>query len=759
VRANAEPSLVGVHIPSYKNLVDVWLPWSSGLALVGANGAGKTNLLEALALLMGTEETLRLCKPRLEEGSAAGLSVVVGGDAEALPVGPATLIDLDLGGLGDRGDQLSRDMAWWRTEGVREGDSFAEAVASWDVAEGLKQDCLVAARSPIVQYTLVGLRHRVPGEPFWSCPDCNPDGEPGVVENGNCEICGGRAERHETTQLREERLYRRTLLTDQKLSLSVEPPPSTAFVPLGTTAPGAPGLTAVLELPLTTRPPAVLQWLPRTRTEDEVAESLDGAFAQAEEPVVAFLAGLGERMPSDTVPNSGDANWWLHKVGEAAGNRELRRTDPALFLESEGSHAADWFLGVRQRDGKNVHLGHTHERPMENFSAGQRRWMDEALATVSRELRARGERVELFTSVLDQVDDDNLVEHLVPGTELAESEGYWLGEALDATYSSLEPVLVEIASARDPKEPARHAFVRAVLPYFAQLDQQLVVRVFDEPEAHLHVTAQRRVASAVQSLRHEGQNIVVATHSPAFLEFADWQTVHLSGGALTAVTPMNLKARRRATRELGLTHGELLSAVAGILVVEGPHDQMVLDALYGPDLRQAGIAMVRMFGTDNLPALLSLDFIERYVDAPITVMLDYTVTERVETGRPRTDEERKLVDLRRAAKKRSLSFATLGLRSPDIVCYLSEHAIREKAPDFPGWRPVLQKFERIRIRPSFKPWLLKDFGVDLTDGRRIREVLDVMAANRLPPGPELRQKVSGLLATATDLDWGGASRD
>ena len=247
----------------------------------------------------------------------------------------------------------------------------------------------------------------------------------------------------------------------------------------------------------------MLQWLPRTRTEDEVAESLDGAFEQAQEPVVAFLAGLGERMPSDTVPNSGDANWWLHKVGEAAGNRELRRTDPALFLESEGSHAADWFLGVRQRDGKNVHLGHTHDRPMENFSAGQRRWMDEALATVSRELRARGERAELFTSVLDQVDDDTLVEHLVPGTELAESEGYWLGEALDATYSSLEPVLVEIASARDPKEPARHAFVRAVLPYFAQLDQQLVVRVFDEPEAHLHVTAQRRVASAVQSLRHE----------------------------------------------------------------------------------------------------------------------------------------------------------------------------------------------------------------------------------------------------------------
>lgn len=758
MRANSEPSLVGVHIPSYKNLVDVWLPWSPGLALVGANGAGKTNLLEALALLMGTEETLRLCKPRLAEGSAAGLSVVVRDDAEALPVGPATLISLNLGGLGARGDQLSRDLAWWQTEGVREGDSFAEAVGSWDLAEGLKQACLIAAQSPIVQYTLVALRHSIPGEPFWSCPACNPDGEPGVVENGSCAICGGEAERQETTRVRQERLYRRTLMTDQRLRLGVEPPASPAFVPFGTTAHTAPGLTAILELPLTTRPPAVLQWLPRTRTEDEVAESLDRAFAQAEEPVGAFLESLGERTPSDTVPTSGDANWWLHTVGETSGNRELRRTDPALFLESEGSDAADWFLGVRQRDGKSVRVGHTHERPMENFSAGQRRWMDEALATVSRELRAHGERAELFTLVLGQVDDDTLIEHLVPGTKLAEFEGYWLGEALDATYSSLEPVLVGIASALDPKEPGGHAYVRALLPYFAQLDHKLVIRVFDEPEAHLHVTAQRRVASAVQGLCNEGQNVVVATHSPAFLEFADWQTVHLTRGALTPVTPMDLNARRRVTRELGLTRGELLSAVARILVVEGPHDQIVLDALYGPDLRQAGIAMVRMFGTDHLPALLSLDFIERYVDAPITVMLDYTVTERVETGRPRTDEERKLVNLRRAAKNAGLSFGTLGLHSPDIVCYLSEDAIREKVPHFPGWRAVLQKFERRQIRPSFKPWLLKNFDVDLTDGRRIREVLEVMAVNQLPPGPELRQKVSELLATATDLDWDGGSR-
>ena len=41
--------IVGVEVRRYKNLVDVWLPWSDGVALFGINGAGKTNLLECLA--------------------------------------------------------------------------------------------------------------------------------------------------------------------------------------------------------------------------------------------------------------------------------------------------------------------------------------------------------------------------------------------------------------------------------------------------------------------------------------------------------------------------------------------------------------------------------------------------------------------------------------------------------------------------------------------------------------------------------------
>lgn len=69
---NLDPSargpvrIVGIHVPLYKNLRGVWLPWNDGLALVGANGSGKTNLLEAMALVIGTPETLACALGRID---------------------------------------------------------------------------------------------------------------------------------------------------------------------------------------------------------------------------------------------------------------------------------------------------------------------------------------------------------------------------------------------------------------------------------------------------------------------------------------------------------------------------------------------------------------------------------------------------------------------------------------------------------------------------------------------------------------------
>lgn len=81
------PEILSLSIQRYKNLADVELPWLDGLALFGQNGAGKTNLLECLALLAGTDQTPLLAADRLDDpvGAALALTVRVGPDLLPFP--------------------------------------------------------------------------------------------------------------------------------------------------------------------------------------------------------------------------------------------------------------------------------------------------------------------------------------------------------------------------------------------------------------------------------------------------------------------------------------------------------------------------------------------------------------------------------------------------------------------------------------------------------------------------------------------------
>ena len=127
-----------------------------------------------------------------------------------------------------------------------------------------------------------------------------------------------------------------------------------------------------------------------------------------------------------------------------------------------------------------------------------------------------------------------------------------------------------------------------------------------------------------------------------------------------------------------------------------------------------------MFGTGHLLATAELDFIDEYMDVPILVLLDNTRVERVKAGKPVTDEEKKLWHLQRSCRQRS-AVDVLWAAAPDVVCYLSEAAIREIAPDFPGWQQVIAAFRRHESRgsrPAFKTWLRDHYAVDLMDGRQ-----------------------------------------
>ncbi|HET9873163.1 MAG TPA: AAA family ATPase [Propionibacteriaceae bacterium] len=512
----------------------------------------------------------------------------------------------------------------------------------------------------------------------------------------------------------------------------------------------------MLELPPTSEPPATLQWLPRARTAEEVSRELRQAFAKASGPTQDLAEALGD-LPLAIPPQAMDWHWWLHQIGQDRGAEELNLTQPLVSLTAAGGDDADFVLSL-EHEGRPLELAQTGDADLiEHFSSGERRWVDEALATVARELTRFGHRAALHAQQFTLLNEDAVMDAVMSVASRAEQTAleyeFWTGETFDLLLQALEPQLIaaERAFAEENENPMIRAIHFDQYPGLALLQPQLVIRVFDEPEAHLHPSAQRRIAKAIDSLRLRGENVVIASHSPQFLDLPTWSLVHVRpderGAAQVEILPEEANsARSELAAQLGVGRGELLTNINTVLVVEGKHDQVVLQRLFGTELQSAGIAVVRMHGTSNLLATAELDFLDRYLDIPIVVLLDYTRVERVLSGRPTTNEEKALQQLSRSLGQRKRQYRFVGLHRPDIVCYMSEAAVRDVYPDFPGWPAVLSSFESRTSRPTFKPWLQEQFGVDLIDTYRIESVLDCMVVNNHHPVGELTRRVKEIVS-------------
>lgn len=94
--------IVGVYVDSYKNLKNLWLGWSCGLVLVGGNGAGKSNLLECLALLMGNSATRALVAKRVPAEQPFDISAVVTENERVMLLAPELCIPLVTGAEGSK---------------------------------------------------------------------------------------------------------------------------------------------------------------------------------------------------------------------------------------------------------------------------------------------------------------------------------------------------------------------------------------------------------------------------------------------------------------------------------------------------------------------------------------------------------------------------------------------------------------------------------------------------------------------------------
>lgn len=279
---------------------------------------------------------------------------------------------------------------------------------------------------------------------------------------------------------------------------------------------------------------------------------------------------------------------------------------------------------------------------------------------------------------------------------------------------------------------------------------ELTVRVIDEPEAHLHPAAQRRVAQTLGSWSNAGpRNVVIASHSHYFLGNRAFQAVQVVPTGIVPLTSGALSVTDELAQEMGLTRGELLVTRQGILIVEGPHDRVVLEQLFSDQLNDAGVGILALYGTKNTLALLDTDFWQHFTDVPIAVMFDKTADHTLPWAQL-TDEAKQLKKLLDAARKSGRHIAQIPLAGADIIVYLDEQLVHNRFAGFRGWKWVEAEWARERGagRLKFKKFVTDRAHADLDNTDRIRSIASEMRTSRAPIHSDLRRAVEQVCAWA-----------
>jgi putative ATP-dependent endonuclease of OLD family len=153
------------------------------------------------------------------------------------------------------------------------------------------------------------------------------------------------------------------------------------------------------------------------------------------------------------------------------------------------------------------------------------------------------------------------------------------------------------------------------------------VVLVEEPETGLHPAAQRDAAALLAGLATHGLQVVIVTHSPAFINAAPADGIRLArraseGGEITrtVVRPTGLLEVRDA---LGIRPSDILLS-RRFAIVEGASDRLILDAWarrLGIDLRTSQVQLVPSHGYSSA-ARVSQFIALAYEGAEFLVILD-----------------------------------------------------------------------------------------------------------------------------------------
>ena len=304
------------------------------------------------------------------------------------------------------------------------------------------------------------------------------------------------------------------------------------------------------------------------------------------------------------------------------------------------------------------------------------------------------------------------------------------------------------------------------------------VLLLDEPEASLHRAAEHHLIAGLVRLAAEEQlAVIVATHSPVFLGHPAVTKLHVArsadGHAGVAALDAHLDEEQAGisavSAALGIGVGDLLQMVRCFLVVEGEHDYVVFDELFGPELRRSLIRIAPLRGARNLGAVINAQLLFDFTDAPICLVLDHLRAEDVDPiwakairATTLKRQEEVLATLDRLEGKEALWLRELGTRAarsgslgriwlatlsePDIICYLPPESfnLADQSWDELG---TAYRSDRSREDLDFKSWLRKRHGANVSP-TKVRS-----AVRRLDTIPDDLLRVSARALEVAGMGW------
>jgi energy-coupling factor transporter ATP-binding protein EcfA2 len=747
--------LLELAVKKYKNLRDLRIPWSQRTVLYGQNGVGKTNLLETLALCFGSTATSWQLAKRAEVPEPGAISAVIAGGCDELPLPPAVCL---------RGSDGS--------EKTKRAPLVQSSAVFWDgfgATEGSGSTWLEAIEGCVAHPKLQALL-----KDMWERPlvRCTLETVEGLSEAARVD----RSEWHDSYWLDDappvafRRHFSRVLVFEGQPPgwlIDLAPSLGDAFSPfrrwLDDSGASTGNFVDLVELAPRDWAPVRVVWLASQRTSQEVWMDLEWECSRAREPMRA-LAGAIDRIrvelgaspePDEEEAAVGDdeLGWWITRTIQNTVDEVLGEIFPSLRVVSYGSVESPSKMTLEREEEHE--LGRLSEpRTLDCLSSGERAWTDLALARAIARLESRA-LVALVLARAIWLSPDELILDAAIKARLSDAltDGYWIPDELEAVFSQLIAAGLPIESVLIPGIERPHEI--GILPLLLEIETDrealrppLIVTGFDEPERHLHPSAQREAAKFLNRPSIEAS--VIATHSHYFLGASGARHVHLSkspeGVVAASFEPSELTQSSAVAADMGLTSGELLSRLRYALFVEGPVDDLVLTAFYGEVLRDAGVFVMPIHGIDEALALSELRIIGELVDMGAGVLADHARSRMLmgKSSKRATKEERALRDLKAKLKNRGRAMDFFGLEREDILAYLPDEAVRAFAPDFPGWRVV-----ESRRKPGEK---LKEAAARLADrpfGRdAVRQVCQIARQNGMPLTGDLPGIVAQIVARA-----------